>query len=143
MFNITGGEAWGYSVSPGILLHPTQNIAVGLVANELLNSQKWGTYTVETGPMKISVGTVFKLSHIGLILSSDIEQSIKGGYAPLISLGTEWTYRSVAFRLGKVDGTFSGGIGFKIDKVSIDYAYVTQPALSRDNVHRLSLTGWW
>jgi hypothetical protein len=41
------------------------------------------------------------------------------------------------------DGGLTAGAGFAVKQARVDYAYVTQRALSKDNVHRISLSGIW
>jgi hypothetical protein len=49
----------------------------------------------------------------------------------------------MTLRAGYADGSFTAGAGFQVEHARIDYAYVTQQALSKDNVHRISLSGIW
>ena len=142
MYSISGGSAYGYSISPALLFKATERVSAGLVLHEMVNAQKWGTDTVETVPSKLKLGVAFRLP-AGLIFSSDFAQQLKSAYSPTASFGLEWGYKTLAFRAGNDEGALTGGFGFRIERVGFDYAYVSQSAMSKDNVHRLSLSGYW
>ena len=78
-----------------------------------------------------------------MILSADLSQINKAGYVAEANGGAELTIGQIAFRLGTSDNSLTAGAGFGAEHIRIDYAYVTQTALSKDNVHRVSLTGIW
>jgi hypothetical protein len=78
-----------------------------------------------------------------VLLSGDISQINKAGYATESGVGAELTMGNLAFRLGSSDSTLTAGAGLGTEHIRIDYAYVTQTNLSKDNVHRVSLTGMW
>jgi len=146
MFGISGGQAYGYSVTPGILLRlatgDQRQVTVGAKVDELFNQQSWGTGTVEQVPPKLRFGLACKLPNPGLF-ALDISQTIKSGYSPELSAGYEYNQAGLSLRLGYNDGGLSAGAGFQVDHTRVDYAYVTQRALSKDNVHRISLSGIW
>ncbi|MEM4188727.1 MAG: PorV/PorQ family protein, partial [Candidatus Hadarchaeum sp.] len=146
MFGISGGQAWGYSVTPGILLKPRipniKNMMIGLKLDELINAQQWGTGTVENVPPKFRLGLAYKAPNPGLF-SVDVSQILRSGYTPELSAGYEWSSGGLSLRLGYTDGGLTAGAGFATGHARVDYAYVTQRALSKDNVHRLSLSGVW
>jgi hypothetical protein len=178
MFGISQGQAWGYSVTPGILIRlrspvrvtkpvsllgnevrneqrasgidtgigpvtePT-GITIGLKVDELFNQQQWGTGTIEQVPPKLRLGLAYKSPNPGL-LALDISQTMRSNYAPEISLGYEWSLiNGLTFRAGYTEGGITAGAGFAVNNARVDYAYVTQKALSKDNVHRVSLSGIW
>jgi hypothetical protein len=147
MANMTGGSASGYSLAPGILLTINQ-LKVGAKIDELFNEQKWGTGTVERVPAKLRLGVAYGMQEKGKI-AMDMEQTIRSGYAALMSVGYEWMREGLALRLGYNNG-ITAGAGFttnlqtgKAGAVQLDYAYVAQSELSRSNVHRVSLGGVW
>jgi len=169
MFGISGGQAWGYSVTPGVLfkinvgtgLVPVRTertttrvvptFTVGLKIDELFNRQSWGTGTVENVPPKLRLGLAYHSPNPGLF-AVDISQTIKSNYAAEVSAGYEWAKDGLALRLGYTDGGFTAGAGFAVNHARheperfmarVDYAYVTQRALSKENVHRVSLSGVW
>jgi len=143
MFGVSGGQAYGYSVTPGILLRPATRVTIGLKIDELFNQQSWGTGTVEKVPPKLRIGLAYHSPNPGLF-ALDISQTIKSGYAAEASVGYEWASRDgLSLRLGYGDGGLTTGAGFTSGHTRIDYAYVTQRDLSKDNVHRISLTGIW
>lgn len=165
MTNQSGGQAYGYSVTPGILfvIRPSvsklvsnvgsressldanidrrSTIKIGLKIDELFNQQKWGTGTVETVPPILRLGLAYRWLNPGL-LSVDIAQILKSGYAASASLGYEWAKDGLSFRMGYGDG-LTAGAGFVAGIARVDYAYVTQTQLSRNNVHRISISGIW
>jgi len=146
MFGISGGQAYGYSVTPGLLLRlstrDSRLVTVGVKIDELFNQQSWGTGTVEQVPPKLRLGLACKLPNPGLF-ALDISQTIRSGYLPELSAGYEYDQAGLSLRLGYNDGGLSAGAGFQVDHTRVDYAYVTQRALSKDNVHRISLSGIW
>ena len=154
MFSIAGGQGYGYSVTPGILLKLRvghNRLTVGAKVDELFNQQKWGTGTIEKVPPKLRVGLAYQLPNPGLF-ALDISQTIKSGYRPEFSGGYEWSSfakasedkaNGLALRVGYSEGGLTAGAGFAVKHARIDYAYVTQRALSKDNVHRISLSGVW
>ena len=196
MFQIEGGQAYGYSLTPGILFRlggtkkkqtakkaeivdqsellrgrrvrsrhipsPSESrktkakqpkkqsrlaerlsgFTLGIKIDELLNQQKWGTGTIEQVPAKLRIGLAYRSPNPGLF-AVDVSQILKSGYATVASAGYEWTKDGLSLRLGYGDGGPTAGAGFESGNVRVDYAYVTQRDLSRDNVHRVSLTGSW
>ena len=147
LVSIEGASAYGYSVTPGLLYKPTKDISIGLKIDELINYQKWGTDTEEIVPSKYRLGLAYntRVPIIGnpLILSGDVSQINKAGYVPEGSAGAEAKFGQIAFRIGYSEQSMTGGAGFEAEHISIDYAYVTQTSLTKDNVHRVSLTGKW
>jgi len=146
MFQIAGGQAYGYSMTPGILLRlvnrDSRQLTVGVKIDELFNQQSWGTGTTERVPPKLRIGLAYKSPNPGLF-AIDVSQTIKSGYAAEASVGYEWAKDGLSLRLGYSDGGLTTGAGFVSGHTRIDYAYVTQRDLSKDNVHRISLTGIW
>ena len=160
MTNISGGQGSGYSVTPGILIklnvgtgfipvrtdrtttRVVPTLTIGLKVDELINSQQWGTGTVEQVPPKLRLGLAYKSPNPGLF-ALDLAQTIKPGYSPELSGGYEYSQGGLSLRLGYVDSGLTAGAGFQVNHTRVDYAYVTQRALSRDNVHRISLSGIW
>jgi hypothetical protein len=145
LISVEGGSAYGYSVTPGILYKPTPNLSIGFKIDEFVNSQKWGTDTEEIAPSKYRLGLAYLSSIYSypLLLSADLSQVNKEGYVGEAGAGAELTMGQIAFRLGYTDANLTAGAGFRQDHIGIDYAYVTQTSLSKDNVHRVSLTGLW
>jgi long-subunit fatty acid transport protein len=142
MFNIEGGRAYGYSLSPGIMLRPREQLDIGLKIDEILNQQSWGTGTVEQVPPKLRLGLAYRLPNPGLF-SMDINQTLKSGYAAEAAVGYEWAKDGMSLRLGYGEDSLTAGAGFVSGHARVDYAYVTRRDLSKENVHRVSLTGIW
>jgi len=86
MFQIEKGQAYGYSVTPGILLRPTKRLSIGLKIDELLNQQKWGTGTLEQVPPKLRLGLAYRSPNPGLF-AVDVSQILRSGYAAAASVG--------------------------------------------------------
>ncbi|MBU0573849.1 MAG: hypothetical protein KKH83_05180, partial [Candidatus Margulisbacteria bacterium] len=149
MTNIAGGQATGYSFTPGILLKPSDKFTIGFKVDELLNESSWGTGNIEKAIPKARLG--FALTGIAnSTLAIDISQQISARYTPELCAGYEWSQEGLAFRLGFADSALTAGAGFtallpqtKGGTASVDYAYVQQSSLSRENVHRVSLSGKW
>jgi hypothetical protein len=140
-----GGSAHGYSLTPGLLWKPSDRISVGMKIDELVSSQKWGTGTEEKVPAKYRLGIAYSsfLMNYPYILSGDYSQISKAGYAGEGALGVEIRPGVISLRAGLIDSAMTAGVGFADKHISIDYAYVNQLVLSRENVHRISLTGRW
>jgi hypothetical protein len=145
LVSIEGASAYGYSVTPGILYKPAGNISIGLKVDEMVNYQKWGTDTEETVPSKTRFGLAYRTAvfSLPLLIAGDVSQINKEGYVPEGSAGAELKFGQLAFRIGYSDQAMSGGAGFEAEHIAVDYAYVTQTSLTKDNVHRVSLTGKW
>ena len=142
MTDISGGQGYGYSVTPGLLLRFPNNWKLGLKIDELMNQQSWGTGTVEQVPPKLRIGLAYRSPNPGLF-ALDISQIMKSGYAAEAAVGYEWASDGLSLRLGYSDGGLTAGAGFESGHTRVDYAYVTQRDLSKDNVHRISLSGIW
>ena len=178
MFQIAGGQAYGYSITPGLLLvlrsavesgeslrvgsqasaqrqtpyvspdATTQRpmLALGIKIDELLNEQSWGTGTTEKVPAKARLGVAIRPAK-GLLnnstLALDLAQTLKSNYAAELSAGYEWSKDGLSLRAGYTESVFTAGAGFKSGVAQIDYAYVQQTSLSKENVHRISLSGKW
>lgn len=149
MVQVQSGQGSGYSLTPGILLDFGDK-TFGLKIDELLNDQSWGTGTSEKAPPKVRLGMAYQLPQHGLIFSADVSQIAKSSYSPEYYLGTEWktTFAgkmkdNLSVRFGYAKNAFTGGVGFTDKHIEINYAYVIQKDLSRDNVHRISFGGKW
>jgi len=152
MYQINGGQAYGYSISPGILikLPVTSNqspvagnqLTLGLKIDELINAQKWGTGSIENVPPRVRLGLAYQMSNPGLF-ALDVSQTMKSAYAPEAALGYEWAKDGLSLRTGYAAGCLTAGAGFISGHTRIDYAYIFQQVLSRDNVQRISLSGIW
>jgi hypothetical protein len=147
LVSIEGASAYGYSITPGLLYKPTRDLSIGLKIDELINYQKWGTDAEEIVPSKYRLGISYatRVPFIGnpLLLAGDVSQTNQSGYVPEGSAGAEVKFGQIAFRAGYSDQAYTGGAGFETENIAIDYAYVTQTSLTKDNVHRVSLTGKW
>jgi hypothetical protein len=151
MYQITGGQAYGYSVTPGILLklgaRDPRPLTIGFKVDELVNEQSWGTGTSEKAPAKARLGIALRipprLAGAGSVLALDLAQILKSDYSTEISAGYEWSRDGLSIRAGYTEATLTAGAGFKSGVAQIDYAYVQQTSLSRENVHRISLSGKW
>lgn len=141
MIGIGGGQGRGYSVTPGLLIKMPK-LSIGIKADELINQQSWGTGTVERVRPKLRLGLAYVTPNPGTV-SVDISQTIRADYAPEISVGYEIKNKELSFRCGATEGGLTAGAGFQGEHARVDYAYVTQRALSKDNVHRISLSGRW
>ncbi|OGC11536.1 hypothetical protein A3K48_03395 [candidate division WOR-1 bacterium RIFOXYA12_FULL_52_29] len=148
MFGLAGGQAWGYSLTPNILFRvgdlAARHLSVGFKVDELVNYQKWGTETIEQVPAKARLGlALYQVPMISGTAAIDISQMVKSGYSPEVATGYEWSERGLSFRAGYNAGGLTTGVGFRVGHASVDYSCVLQRELSRNNVHRVSLTGTW
>jgi len=145
LVSIEGASATGYSVTPGIMYRPFNNFSIGFKIDELVNSQTWGTGVEEKAPSKSRIGIAYTTELINnkLILSGDVSRINSEGYAAEAGIGAELAMGSMSFRVGATDSVLTAGAGMRADRIGIDYAYVTQANLSKDNVHRISLSGTW
>ena len=152
---VGGGTATGYSVTPGLMVklgkEGEQFGAVGCTVDNILNEQKWGTGTTEKAIPTATLGlAVYALKFLpfGSTVAFDLMQKLSSDYAAVLSLGYEWKNPFLAMRFGWADSSLSAGAGFsaktgKDFTTELNYAYVQQVNLSRDNVHRISLSGKW
>lgn len=145
MYQITGGQAYGYSVTPAIMI-TNDKFSFGAKIDELLNEQSWGTGTVEKVPAKARVGVALKEPRglpAGSTVALDLAQLLKSNYMTEVSAGYEWARDGLAIRAGYTESALTAGAGFRSGVTQLDYAYVQQLSLSRENVHRISLSGKW
>jgi len=142
MAQVGGGQAYGYSLTPGILIKFPNHWRLGLKIDELINQQKWQTGAIEESPAKLRVGLAYVKSNPGLF-SLDLCQTLRSGYSATAAVGYEWAKDGVSLRAGYNEDGVTLGAGFFASPAQIDYAYVTQGSLSRENTHRISLAGKW
>ena len=146
LFQYSKGTMNGYSITPGIMLRLSNNnlrqLTIGLKVEDLFNQQNWGTGTVEQAPAKIRLGLAYRSPNPGLF-AVDVSQTLKRGYAAEAAIGYEWERDGLSLRAGYGGNGISAGAGFVSGHTRLDYAYVTQQDVSKDNVHRVSLTGVW
>jgi len=143
MDQIAGGQATGYSVTPGLMIR-SSHVTLGLKIDELFNQQQWGTGASEQAPPIFRLGLAYQNPNNPGLFALDVSQTARSGYSPEFSLGYEGAiYRGIAFRAGYAEGGFTAGAGFTFQHAMVDYAYVNQPSLSKENVHRISLSGIW
>lgn len=145
LVSVEGASAYGYSVTPGILWKATPQLTLGAKIDELVNSQKWGTGDEETVPPVYRLGVSYLTAIMGypLLLAGDYSQIGKEGYAGEGALGAELRAGGISVRAGLLDSALTAGVGFQDQHIAIDYAYVNQLELSKDNVNRISLSGRW
>jgi len=145
MTQISGGQASGYSVTPGVLVKPSDSLTLGLKVDELLNELKWGTGSVEKSPPVLRLGLAVRpiLPRISGLFALDFSQVLRSGYVGSVAAGYEWAREGLALRLGYAESAITAGAGFQSGVAKIDYAYVQQRVLTQDNVHRISLSGRW
>lgn len=142
MLDIAGGQASGYGLDLGALFKPNASLSLGLKVEDVVSELSWTTGTKEKPPMRVKGGVALRFD--GLILASEVRQIIRRGYSPTLSAGFDWNFfDGVSLRAGYNEEGFTAGAGFRVDSVSVDYAYVTLSSLSRDNTHRISLSGRW
>ena len=144
MSNISGGQAYGYSISPGLLLKfdlKDAKLSIGAKIDDLINQQNWTSGSLEQAPSKFRLGLAFAKSNLGLF-SVDVCQILRSNYSTTMSIGYEWAKDPLSLRLGYAESGFTAGVGFISGVVRVDYAYVVQQEL-RNNVHRISLSGIW
>ncbi|MBI5701147.1 PorV/PorQ family protein [Candidatus Saganbacteria bacterium] len=145
MFGIAGGQAYGYSFSPAFLIK-ARGWSFGAKVDELANEQKWETGTAEKVPPKARVGISFMEPRglpAGSTVAIDVAQTLRSSYSPEFAFGYEYKKGDLALRAGLLDSNLTAGAGFRSGKASLDYAYVQQSSVSRNNVHRISLSGKW
>jgi len=143
MFQIQGGQAYGYSLTPAVLIELRNKLRIGLKIDEIINEQSWGTGTIEKVPAKARLGLAYTEPKANSTFALDLGQTMDSTYSTEISAGYEWAKDGLALRAGYADAALTAGVGFRSGVAQIDYAYVQQASLSRDNVHRISLAGKW
>jgi len=143
MFGISGGSGWGYSLTPGVMLRLAKYpVTIGFKIDELINTQQWGTGTVENVSPKARLGlSWFPWSESRVAV--DISQVIKSDYSPEVATGFEWMQGCIAYRAGYNSSGLTAGVGFTVGHARLDYAFVQQAAFASNNVHRVSLSGIW
>lgn len=138
-----GRLSQGYSITPGLLAQPGKRLKVGCKLENYIGE----VYGREL-PSKASVGFSIDMERYGLI-SFDLDKILADKYTAEAKIGYEIGKDGLCFRVGIENGKITAGAGFtgEIQKgsgiVRIDYAYVQQTSLTRNNVHRISLSGRW
>ncbi|MFA6169150.1 MAG: hypothetical protein WCW67_08280 [Candidatus Margulisiibacteriota bacterium] len=120
---------------------PTFPVTLGFKIDELVNTQQWGTGTVEHVPPKARLGLSWLPWKEGRV-AVDVSQTIKSGYSPEVATGFEWLQGCTSYRAG-YNGGLTAGVGFTVGHARLDYAYIQDVNFSSNNVHRISLSGRW
>jgi len=142
MNSIAGGQATGYSIAPGLLYKFGNDWQMGLTVDELINAQEWSSGTTENVPPKLRIGFALVKSNPGAF-AVDFTQTLKSGYGTDVCVGYEWSHGDLSFRTGYAEGGLTAGAGFVSGHTRVDYGFISQKEMSRENVHRISLSGIW
>jgi len=135
------GSGLGYSADIGLLLSPSENLSFGLKVEDAINHQSLGTGTSERSPaiLKTGISSTFPFFGNQLLLAQDVSQVLQPNYQPKACFGAELNVRNMSFRIG-YNETPTAGFGVKSGSIEVNYAYINKDILSKENVHRVSLT---
>ncbi|MBU1700811.1 MAG: PorV/PorQ family protein [Candidatus Eisenbacteria bacterium] len=138
--NDDSANGWAVDIGAGMMLTDwarfgiaVQDVASGLGSDE-------GTNDI---PANLRAGIAFSPMP-GIIGAFDVEKTrheedvkIHFGAEASVPLSEDI---GAALRLGADDGKFAGGIGFRLNFLEIDYAYINEPQNFLDENHRISAT---
>ncbi|MGB8657467.1 MAG: PorV/PorQ family protein [Candidatus Zixiibacteriota bacterium] len=131
----------GFGGDAGIKFVVDPRIALGLAVRDL--GTKVDNWTVPT-----SIGVGLAIYPLGedhaLCIPIDYGKTINRS-DQTFHFGAEYNWEfapnySAALMAGLNDGKFSAGVGFKVSKIRLDYAYVTEKADFLNQNHRISLS---
>jgi len=128
----------GFGMDIGALYEPIYNLALGLMAQDLITPKITLKEASYSPPRKIVFGISYKLLEDKILLSSSIDKA--GGRSAKFHLGAEGhPIKDLAIRAGYTSdtGEISAGIGFRISLIQIDYGF---GLLGIGSTHRVSLT---
>jgi hypothetical protein len=139
-YNLGEQSAAGLGFDAGILLHPIEQLGIGLMAQDIGADYRWSSGLTEGVPPTYRAGVALKV-YEGVVLAADLNKS--GDLAPRLHVGGE--IRPVFFlplRIGYHNGQVSGGAGFlapfSAHSLEFNYSY-TNDRIFNDAVHQISL----
>ncbi|HEX7879085.1 MAG TPA: PorV/PorQ family protein [Candidatus Eisenbacteria bacterium] len=138
---VTDDNATGFGLDIGAQFHAGQYLDLAVQAQDL-----WAEVGEDEGTNDVPTflkfgGAIYPTD--GLTISSDVDllQDDDGAF---FRIGGEYAFDmgedfDGAVRLGLDAGRFAGGLGFGMDWVTFDYAYVVEPEDFQGSNHRLGL----
>lgn len=149
--SLLGNSANGFGFDAGLLVRITDSeaiighkgfggISAGLNVQDISETTiKWNTKSEREGTIPTNVKWGFAYNNYipglnaGIVLSYEYDSRYDGQN----SIGAEYQFgNAVALRLGLRDGDFAAGAGMKIDKFTVDYAFLS---FELGSAHRVSI----
>lgn len=119
-------KGYGAGIDLGVIAKPTENIALGAVAKEVLTTDvHFQNGATVRYPMSINIGLAIDPIDI-LTVSGDIHNLFQQNNSPqTYHYGAELRpFPGLAFRGGLYDGNKTAGIGVMVGPVIVDYSYL-------------------
>jgi hypothetical protein len=144
--DIESGDAKGFGLDVAAMMHPLEQIRLGLLIRNLYANVKWDTATKDRLPVLVESGIAFCLNErwiFALGLTGGEESVLRrlavGG--ELWALKDIFALRGGAIRVltGNERHILSAGIGLRYRNGQVDYAYLVDDRALGDT-HRFSLS---
>jgi hypothetical protein len=127
----------GIGVDGGLFLTPWNNLNLGITLKNIISPRLRLNETDEKFPLSINTGVGIRILDNNLVLTLDMDKTLKQSLQLHIG-GEYWLQkRMVALRMGMDNNGASAGFGIKRGNYEFDYAFGSQDI---GTLHRLSLT---
>lgn len=136
---VSGGESFGFSITPGVLWMPEPGLSIGAVIRDLWSGYRWETGHSESVLPELRVGVGWVLAK-HWILSGEIRQKTDLRYQPTGHAGVEyigWDFFRV--RAGVDGDRLAAGCGVYAGPLDVQYAYMGDMSEGIGDSHRLGL----
>ena len=138
--DIENQSATGLGFDAGVLIHPIEQIRLGLMVQDLGTDYRWSGGFTEGVPPTYRAGAAFKI-YDSVLLVGDVSKT--GSLSPTLHVGGE--VRPAYFlpiRVGYSDKQIAGGAGFLLPlsqhSLELNYSYAND-RIFNDAVHRVSV----
>ncbi len=145
-------SAWGLGFDAGAMFNPTGNLQLGLNLTDLTTTYLvWNSGTKELIPPSLRLGAAYPVD-LGLLSgrvtpTADVLVRFENRrYSSQANLGRAsfdflfgWEYEfnnTVALRIGSDAGNLAAGVGLRLPKLEVDYAFLSHDGLG--TTHRIS-----
>ena len=135
----SGGTARGaFALDVGVSALVAGPLTAGFAVRNI-NSPDVGLMSVDKAPREAQAGFSYAVEAWKLRLTADyiyreVESgSLKARGVPSVGLEKSLADNRVKFRVGATTDQFSGGVGFQLDRLGVDYAFVLNRGLIADN----------
>ncbi len=133
-------SATGIGLDAALLLHPVEQVKLGLLVQDIGTDFRWNGGYTEAVPITLKFGISWRVYN-GVILAADVSKT--SGLKPVMHFGGELRLaNSIPVRVGVNNNQISGGAGFILPfsdhSLEINYGYANDEVFS-DAIHRVSL----
>ena len=144
--DIEGGDAKGFGLDVATMIHPLEQIRLGLLVRNLYANVRWDTTTKERLPVLVESGIAF-CPNESLIFALELTGGEESLLRRLAVGGELWALKGIfalrggAIRIFTANERYilSAGIGLRYRNGQVDYAYLVDDRALGDT-HRFSLS---